>query len=125
MIDKVAFHDDGNYKMSVIFNVCDISLFPVRNMQGKFDIPLAVIEAMACGKPVIISDIPILKEFSNKNNSIQVRAGNTEDITSAILSLYNNKEKSKNLGESARRYVQENFSIEKTAEKYSKIYKSL
>jgi len=94
-------------------------------MQGKFDIPLAVIEAMACGKPVIISDIPILKEFSNKNNSIQVRAGNTEDITSAILSLYNNKEKSKNLGESARRYVQENFSIEKTAEKYSKIYKSL
>lgn len=125
LLNRVAFHDDGNYKMSDIYNLCDISLFPVRNMQGKFDIPLAVIEAMSCEKPVIISDIPILKEFSNKNNSIQVRAGNIEDITSAVLSLYNNKEKSKYLSTYARMYVKKNFNLEKSAQEYSKIYKSL
>jgi len=124
LLDNIAFHDDGNYEMSDIYNLCDLSLFPVRNMNGKFDIPLAVIEAMACEKPVIISDIPILKEFSNENNSIQVRAGNVKDITKAVLTLYNDKEKTKNFGNSARKYVQENFDLEKASRKYSEIYKS-
>ncbi len=125
LLEKVSFHDDGNYKMSDIYNICDVSLFPVQNMKGKFDIPLVAIEAMACGKPVIISDIPILKEFSNENNSIQIKAGHTEEIINAILSLYNDKEKSTYLGTYARTYVEDNFNIQKAAQKYSKIYKSL
>ena len=57
ILDRVAFIDDGSYVMEDIFNLCDISIFPVRTMAGKFDIPLAVIEAMACGKPVIASNL--------------------------------------------------------------------
>ncbi len=40
---RAVFHDDGSYKMSDIYNLCDISVFPVREMKGKFDAPLAVI----------------------------------------------------------------------------------
>lgn len=125
LLEKVSFHDEGIFKMSDIYNLCDISLFPVRNMHGKFDVPLVVVEAMACGKPVIISDIPILREFSNEKNSVQVKAGGVSELTNAIIYLYNSKEKSTYLGTYARTYVEENFSIEKSAEKYSKIYKSL
>ena len=125
LLEKVSFHDDGKFKMSDIYNLCDISLFTVRNMKGKFDIPLVAIEAMACGKPVIISDIPILKEFSNENNSIQVESGNVNQITEAILDLYKNKEKRTHLSTYARTYVEENFSIDKAAEKYTKIYRSI
>lgn len=125
LLEKVSFHDEGIFKMSDVYNLCDISLFPVRNMHGKFDVPLVVVEAMACGKPVIISDIPILREFSNENNSVQIRSGNTEDIINAVLSLYNDREKIRLLGESAQKYVRDNFSIEKASEKYSEIYKKL
>ncbi|MFA7466268.1 MAG: glycosyltransferase family 4 protein, partial [Parcubacteria group bacterium] len=125
LLEKVSFHDDGKYAMSDIYNLCDISLFPVRNMQGKFDVPLAVIEAMACAKPVVISDIPILKEFSNKENSIRVRAGNVGDITDAILTLYNDEERRKYVRTYARTYVEENFSLEKAAKKYSETYNNL
>lgn len=125
LLEKVSFHNDGNYKMSDIFNLCDVSLFTVINMKGKFDVPLVAIEAMACEKPVIISDIPILSEFSNEENSIQVKSGNTQEIISAILSLYNDKEKNIYLRTYARKYVEENFNIKKASQKYSEIYKNL
>ncbi len=125
LLKKVSFYDDGNYKMSDIYNLCDVSIFPVHNMKGKFDVPLAVIEAMSCAKPVIISDIPILQEFSNKNNSIQIKTGDITGLTQAILNLYKNKEKRLTIGKQARQYVLENFSIQTASKKYSKIYKSL
>ncbi len=53
LLERVSFFDDGKCYMPEVYNLCDISLFPVQNMHGKFDIPLAVIEAMACEKPVI------------------------------------------------------------------------
>ncbi len=125
LLKNVSFHDDGNYKMSDIYNLCDISLFPVENMRGKFDVPLAVIEAMACEKPVILSNIPILKEFANKKNSLTVEAGNVDELTQAILELHDNKEKRLAIGKQARQYVLENFSIKRADKEYTKLYKSL
>ncbi|MFZ2154256.1 MAG: glycosyltransferase family 4 protein [Candidatus Moraniibacteriota bacterium] len=125
LLDKVSFHDSGSYKMSDIYNLADLSLFPVTSMQGKFDIPLAVIEAMACAKTVIISDLPILKEFANVDNSISVASGSVESLTRAILSLYQDKERCLTLGNNARKYVQENFTIQKAAQEYATIYNIL
>lgn len=125
LLDKVSFHDSGSYKMSDIYNLADISLFPVTSMQGKFDIPLAVIEAMACAKTVIISDLPILKEFANVDNSVSVASGSVESLTRAILSLYQDKERCLTLGNNARKYVQENFTIQKAAREYATIYNIL
>ena len=43
-IRPFVFSDDGQYLMPAVYNLCDISLFPVSDMKGKFDVPLAVIE---------------------------------------------------------------------------------
>lgn len=125
LFNKVTFHDDGNYKMADIYNLCDISIFPVRNMKGKFDVPLAVIEAMACEKPVIISDIPILKEFANNKNSVTIEKGNAGQLSRTILDFYQNSGKRETTGRNAREYVRENFDIKNVAEEYRKIYESL
>ena len=125
LLDKVVFHDDGSYNMSDIFNLCDISIFPVQDMKGKFDVPLAVIEAMACEKPVIISKIPILEEFAKENNSVKIEKGNLKQLNAAILKLYEDQEKRNFLGKNARLYVEENFDIRKIAEKYKTVYKNL
>jgi len=125
LLDKVSFFDDGNYTMPPVYNLCDISLFPVANMHGKFDVPLAVIEAMACEKPVIISDLPILREFANENNSVTIQSGNITQLKNAILELYQNKEKRNLLGKNARKFVEENFDIKKIAEIYRQIYQNL
>lgn len=124
VLEKVAFQDDGSYQMQDIFNLCDVSLFPVRNMKGKFDVPLAVIEAMACGKPVIISDLLILKEFANKENSVKIEMGQIEKICQAVLDVKENPQRYVELGKNARKFVEENFDIVRVAEKYQEIYQN-
>ncbi len=125
LLEKVSFHDDGKFNMTDIYNLADISVFPVQNMYGKFDVPLVVIEAMACEKPVIISNIPILQEFSNENNSVQVEAGNQAQLVNAILALFNNPEKRKNLSTSAHAYVQQNFDIKNVSDQYARAYRDI
>jgi len=125
LLEKVVFHDDGKFNMADIYNLCDISLFPVQNMRGKFDVPLVVVEAMACEKPVIVSDLPILKEFANEKNSVTIKQGDVQQLSDAILDLYQNKDKCKELGKNGRKFCEENFDIKKVASVYEEIYKKL
>jgi len=125
LLEKVAFHDDGSYQMTDIYNLCDISVFPVQDMKGKFDVPLAVIEAMACEKPVIISDLEILQEFAKENNSVQIEKGNVEQLVKKIINLYEFKEEREKIGKEARKYVETNFDIKKVAQTYQEIYEAL
>ena len=125
LIERVAFHDDGTYEMPDIYNLCDISIFPVRDMIGKFDVPLAVIEAMACEKPVIISDLPILREFAKEENSVRIEKGNIKQLNAAILDLYENPDKRNLIGKNARLYVEENFDINSVAKQYQTVYEKL
>jgi len=126
LLEKVSFFDDGKYyNMSEVYNLCDISLFPVQNMHGKFDIPLAVIEAMACEKPVIFSDLEILKELGKNDNSVIIEKDNQTQLTDAIFDLYQDRDKRQRLGKNARKYAQENFDIQKIAGIYEEIYKTL
>lgn len=125
ILDKVSFHDDGVYKMSDLYNLSDISIFPASNMKGKFDIPLVVIEAMACAKPVILSKLPILKEFSSEANSVSIEKDSVSALTQAIVDLYNNQEKRLSLGKNALEYAHKNFNIYVAAQKYQELYDKL
>jgi glycosyltransferase involved in cell wall biosynthesis len=125
LADRVCFFDDGSYLMPPVYNLCDISLFPVSNMKGKFDVPLAVIEAMACEKPIIISDLPILREFANQNNSVIIPKENKEALVKAILDLSENPAKREEIGKNARKFVEDNFDLKNIAEIYRKIYEKL
>lgn len=124
-LGRVAFIDDGSYVMEDIFNLCDISIFPARTMAGKFDIPLAVIEAMACSKPVIATNIERLRYFLNDGNSILINPGNHETLKEKILFLYNNPDARLELGERGMKFVRENFDIMKIVKDYEKIYSNL
>jgi glycosyltransferase involved in cell wall biosynthesis len=123
-LDRAIFTDTVA-DMATLFNFSDVVIFPVQNMKGKFDVPLAAIEPMACEKPVIVSDLPILKEFANEKNSLTIERGNSEQLTKAILELYQNPDKRKNLGQGGRRFCEENFDIKKVASMYEEIYKQL
>ncbi len=124
-LEKIARFPETFTTLEKMLNASDLVIFPVRDMKGKFDVPLAVIEAMACGKPVIISDLPILKEFANDENSVIIKSGDIEELKNAIFDLYQNKEKREMIGKNAREFTEENFDIKNIAKKYADIYKNL
>lgn len=111
--------------MPSLFNMSDVVIFPVRDMTGKFDVPLAVVEAMACAKPVIVSDLPVLSEFSTKNNSVIIPVGDNEALLERILYLYHHPEDRLKLGNNARAYTVKHFDITKVAQQYELLYQSL
>lgn len=124
ILEKVVFSDTFA-DMPKLFNLADVIVFPVRDMFGKFDVPLVVIEAMACEKPIIISDLPILQEFSNAGNSVIIKTGDFQQFVSANVELFQNESRREGLGKAARKYAVENFDIRNVAKQYEEVYKNL
>ena len=66
----------------------DIGLFPVGSMDGKFDLPLALVELMAMGKPVIHTDIQPLDELYQSNEGF-CYTNNTKIIATRLIEIIN------------------------------------
>ena len=124
IFEKVIFTDTFA-DMPKIYNLSDVVIFPVANMEGKFDVPLAVIEAFACEKPVIVSNLSILKEFTSSENSVVIDPKNSQELTNAIVDLFENKEKCEKIGKVARTYSMENFDINSVSKQYEEAYNKL
>jgi glycosyltransferase involved in cell wall biosynthesis len=121
-IDKVIFTDTFA-DMNALYNMSDTIIFPVTDMAGKFDVPLAMIEPYACKKPVIASDLELFKEFSNENINVIVKSEDAQALKNAILDLEKDPQKRKDLGENAYNFAHKTFNIQNAAHEYEKIYK--
>lgn len=122
--DKVIYTDTYG-DMNKIYNLSDIVLFPVQNMRGKFDVPLAMIEPYACKKPVIASDLPLFKEFSSDTFNVIIPTGDREALVTAIAELSTDAERRKEYGNNAHEFAHKTFNISAIASQYEELYKKL
>lgn len=79
--------------------------------------PKVLIEAMACGLPVIGADVEGIRELIQHGYNGWLCKPNSESIREAILTLLYNPELRRKLGENARKFVVENFSFESVMRK--------
>jgi len=91
----------------------------------RMSFPNKIFEYMACGIPVIASDLPSLKYVFNKANSgIIVQADNPAAYATAIAGLLENPAQRNEMGENGRRFVQENYKWDMEAHKLLQLYHS-
>ena len=83
--------------------------------------PNAVLEAMANGCPLILSDIPAHRAFLDEEEAFFVDPGSASDIAQAILTCMENPEKAKQMAQKAKA-VASSFSIPTITDQYEKIY---
>lgn len=121
-IDKVVFTDTFS-DMNAIYNLSDIVIFPVTNMRGKFDVPLAMIEPYACKKPVIASDLPLFREFSSSRINVIIPRAQKAALAQAILSLAKDPVRQKEYGEQAYIFAHNTFNIHTITQHYENLYK--
>lgn len=97
---------------------CDIYVLPSINEPY----PMTVIEAMALGKPVIITDSCGLADLITESESGIVTNESVNAIAAAVIDLLTDHKKRVRLGMSARKTATEQLSISDTVTNLEQIY---
>jgi glycosyltransferase involved in cell wall biosynthesis len=86
-------------------------------------LPLALIEAMFAGKPVVASDVGGIPEVvTNEREGLLVPAGNPAALAAALTRLFLDDGLAERLRTAARRRAEEAFGVERMVDEYEKLY---
>lgn len=103
------------------FQRFDISVFPSTLDSESFGV--AAVESEACGTPVIVSNVGGLMESTKPNEtSLVVEKKSVEDLAEKLNILVRDKDLRIKMGKAARKFVEDNYSLEKNFEHINKIY---
>jgi rhamnosyl/mannosyltransferase len=85
------------------------------------------LEAQACGKPVISTNLPTGVPYANKDREtgIVVEPNSVDQLHKALKKLLNDSSLRKELGENAKKRVNEVFTVKKMGEAYFNLYNEL
>lgn len=118
-----------NETVAAYLSLADICVAPYK-LKSWFQVslpetPLKVVEYMASGKPVLMSEISTENVVTWSGGGILITPGDIGDLTSNILDLVENEELRKTMGKKGRYYVENHLSWTMIAEKLVKIYQQL
>lgn len=103
------------------FQRFDISVFPSTLDSESFGV--AAVESEACGTPVIVSNVGGLMESTKPNEtSLVIEKKSVEDLAEKLNILVRDKDLRIKMGKAARKFVEDNYSLEKNFEYINKIY---
>jgi glycosyltransferase involved in cell wall biosynthesis len=86
--------------------------------------PFAIIEAMACGKGIVATDVGGIRE-ALEGCGLLVRSSHPQELSSAIVRLLSDRSLREKLGAEALKKVHQSFTLEKSLEQYRQLYESL
>jgi glycosyltransferase involved in cell wall biosynthesis len=112
----------GNKKreeIAELLKVADIFIYPSIHPEGT---ALSVLEAMATGLPVAVSDVGGLTDVvDNGIDGVIFPSRNTEAIEQSLTRLVGDLKLRKKMGEMGRKKVVKNYSNKQIAQKYIKV----
>ena len=90
---------------------------------GMWMSPLKLFEYMSYRKPIISSDLPVLHDVLNNNNSVMCNPDDIDSWVKAIQKLISNPEEANRIAENAYNDFLINYTWKTRAEKICKMYK--
>lgn len=83
--------------------------------------PNAVLEAMACNCPVVVSDIPAHREFLDERSALFIKSMKAQSIAEAIITVLSNAKESRERVRRARQ-IADQYAVSRLGEEFLKIY---
>ena len=114
-----------NSDILTYYRACDIFVLPSIAKTEAFG--LVQLEAMACGKPIVNTNLPTGVPYVSQNEltGLTVPPKDAKALSSAINSLLNDKILRKKYGENGKRRVEKEFTKKIMIEKVFNVYKQL
>jgi glycosyltransferase involved in cell wall biosynthesis len=101
----------------VAYNAADVVV--ISSITEGF--PFAIIEAMACGRGIVATDVGGIRE-ALQGCGLLVRSSHPQELAKAIVKLLADEDLRKELGSKALARVQERFTLEKSLQQYREQY---
>jgi glycosyltransferase involved in cell wall biosynthesis len=107
--------------LSMVYSAADVFAVPSR----QDNLPNVVLESFACGTPVVGFDTGGMPDMVRPGLTGQlVPVGNVEALREALISLLHNPGLRERLSENCRRIALEEYSLERQAREYLKLYET-
>lgn len=107
-----------------LYAACDVFVLPSVSRLEAFGI--VALEAMATGKPVVVADIPGVREvIEDGREGLLADPMNPQDLAGKIRQLLADPETRRRMGELGREKVIASFSIERVTDQIEALYRSV
>lgn len=123
--DCVRFHGELPDRLLVpCYQQCDVFALPNREVNGDFEgFGMVLVEAQACGKPVIAGDSGGTRETMQPDITGQIGDCNTPDFLIQTLGqLLSSPQRRQEMGEAAREWVVDRFSWPQLAQQACSVF---
>jgi glycosyltransferase involved in cell wall biosynthesis len=128
MADAVLFFNTVN-DVKTLVGASDVVLSPFETLRDKVDIPTTLLESLAAGKPVVISDIPPMNELFAINDAaktggigLAVTPGDADDLADAMVTILRADALRMEMGQRGQALVRECYNIRHVARRYEELY---
>lgn len=102
-----------------LLQACDVFAFASQDEAC----PVAVLEAMSCGLPVVVSDIPGTRHLvTDGRDGLRFPVGNVDILATGLTHLAQDPGRRRRLGRAARARVSAEFTVALEAERYQDLY---
>lgn len=118
----VFFHENiSDNELVDFYNRCDCLVLPSINRGEAFG--LVLLEAMACAKPVITSNLPGVRSvFKKGRQGLLVKPDNVKDLVEKLKIILGDKERARDMGRAGRELVEKKYTWEKVGKRLDVIY---
>lgn len=104
-----------------VYNASDIFILP----STEDNLPLGIMEAMACGVPVIGFATGGIRELIQQDTGILVENKNSLQLAEAIVKLVTDDEMRTGFGRNSRKLIEDKYKLTLQAEAYSNLFTKL
>jgi glycosyltransferase involved in cell wall biosynthesis len=114
---------DETLDIERLYRAADVFVLP----SSREGAPNVVLEAMACGLPCIVARLPGVTDalIDDGQNGILVEVGDRRALAAALTTVLGDDELARRMGACARQTVERSFSIDRVADRYLEMYKTL
>jgi len=102
-----------------------LDLFVMTSAPRSEGMPTAILEAMACAKPVIATDVGAVRELVDAGTTgLLVRPEAPKELAAGILELLSDPDRARRFGSNGRRRARAEFGLERLADLHAGAYKN-